>query len=175
MPGILKLGSGLGWLLVVVAGISVGAFVRFGRSEAASPVGAATVPPPAALVETATVPEGQAGLRLADLPGGTCQAWLSAYVLPPSGDLDAKVLAAGGPRHWLARGVWIGDAASAATAFGATWVASSKTNADELWIETRLDDQVMELKLFAWTTPGGQQLWSVTGSARVAPCSTDGD
>lgn len=117
------------------------------------------------------------GLRLAEQPGGACQAWLSGSLLPLAPDVDRAITAAGGPGHWLESDIaWIGDRASALVAFGATWAAEDGTRENLVWIETREGDAtVLAKQLKGDVTPAGNLVWRVTSTARVAPCSQEGE
>lgn len=127
-------------------------------------------------VVTVGNPEDEANRRLEELPGGTCQAWLDAFPPPLPADVDQRIARAGGAGHWLKEGdTWVGDAASAVDAFGATWAAQPPDGQGPMWIELVIEGKVTELKLLPQTTKGGNQVWRPVGSARVAPCSPDGE
>lgn len=163
-------------ILAMVAIVLLGGVSSSPSTVTAQPPSPSAAPLPSTLpVAEASDPEGEAMLRLADSPGGKCQAWLSTWSVPPAGDIDARVDAAGRAGNWLEPDVWIGDATSAMTAFGATWAARSDAGADEIWIETTRDGYLLELKLAVSTRPGGHQIWRAGDSARVRPCSADGE
>lgn len=166
-------------ILLTCAGLALVAWIAVMLSgRAASPVAAVAEPPSAApIVEAAPEgvdPETLATRRLTLQPGGRCQAALTAYLVPLPAGLDDLIAEAGGPGNWLRKDVWIGDANSAASAFSATW-GSLSHEGNSMWIETVRDGKPTSLFLRATKSAKGDTVWRVAGSARVAPCSSDGE
>ena len=177
-------GRFVGSILPMISILAMVAIVLLGGVSSPNSTVAAKPPSPspsaAPLPSTLPVavvpyPGDEATRRLADSPGGKCQAWLSTWSVPPGGEIDARVDAAGRAGNWLEPDVWIGDATSAMKAFGATWAARSDARPDEIWIETTRHGYLVELQLVASTTPDGRQIWRAGDSARVRPCSADGE
>lgn len=174
-----KVARGSSLLLILAAGLAAVVWVAVtlsGRTTA--PVAAVAGPMATATVIEAAPdgvdPETLATRRLTLQPGGKCQAALSAYLIPLPPALDDLIAKAGGRGNWLRKDIWIGDANSAATAFSATW-GSLSSEGDSMWIETVRDGRPTSLFLRATKSEKGDMVWRVAGSARVAPCSSDGE
>lgn len=174
-----KLARASSLFLLMAAGLTLVFWIAVTLSgRAVSPVAAVAGPTSTApILEAAPEgvdPETLATRRLTLQPGGTCQAALSVYLVPLPAGLDDLIAKAGGRGNWLRKDVWIGDANSAASAFSATWGALSYEG-DSMWIETVRDGKPTSLFLRATKSAHGDTVWRVAGSARVAPCSSDGE
>jgi len=166
-------------LLLAFSAFSVYLASRVGQPTPVAPLTGAAPAPPAAVptvpaqVPSVANPAAIAAQRLGELPGGKCQAQANVMLLPLV-DLDARVIKAGGPGHWLEKDIWIGDVNSAATAFAATWAARSSENPVEAWVETKRDGKTVAIQLVAVKTTDGTEVWRTAGSIGIATCDPNG-